>query len=340
MLSRRGLYRTKRGTIIYILRWMAPYYIELIARNPALKIQIWRSLLYCAMTSRQLTPLLARRDKCQKQNADPIYLFRDNSMDLEFNIQGCGLHKSWRGLKILHFGTSVVCWGCPGVKFFFIPQCYCCTYWFLCFNPYECKGKSKIAKRGTLVRFAHNCAHCARRIRLKIWPTVHHLLLHIVTFMLQPSKMQGEARNYKNRHFGALRAQLCALRARDHAVGPTVPAFLPDGPSVRILSLCDNSFYHFFLALFPNGGDPPVLFPLRTRLKKGTSSLRSEVKKKTGLRCFCDIRISVWKWTMTSFSITSLKDQDFGTFLLGFSAFLTLVPYWTATEFQKTSEDF
>ena len=107
------------------------------------------------------------------------------------------------------------------------------------------------------MRFAHDCAHCAHRIRLKIWPTVHHLLLHIVTFMLQPSKMQGEARNYKNRHFGALRAQLCALRARDHAVGLTVPAFLPDGPSVRILSLCDNSFYHFFLALFPNGGDPP-----------------------------------------------------------------------------------
>ena len=63
-------------------------------------------------------------------------------------------------------------------------------------------------------------------------------------------------------------------------------------------------------------------------------------KKRTGLRCFCDIRISVWKWTMTSFSITSLKDQDFGTFLLGFSAFLTLIPYWTATEFQKISEDF
>ena len=33
--------------------------------------------------------------------------------------------------------------------------------------------------------------------------------------MLQPSKMQGEARNCKNRRFGALRAQLCALRAQD-----------------------------------------------------------------------------------------------------------------------------
>ena len=31
-----------------------------------------------------MTPLLARRDKCQKQNADPIDLFRDNSMYLEF----------------------------------------------------------------------------------------------------------------------------------------------------------------------------------------------------------------------------------------------------------------
>ena len=89
------------------------------------------------------------------------------------------------------------------------------TRWILCFNPYKCKGKSEIAKRGTLVRFAHDCAHCARRIRLKIWPTVHHLLLHIVTFMLQPSKMQGEARNPKKRLFGALRARLCALRARD-----------------------------------------------------------------------------------------------------------------------------
>ena len=33
--------------------------------------------------------------------------------------------------------------------------------------------------------------------------------------MLQPFKMQGEARNRKNKHFGALRARLCALRAQD-----------------------------------------------------------------------------------------------------------------------------
>ena len=91
--------------------------------------------------------------------------------------------------------------------------------------------------------------------------------------------MQGEARNCKNGHFCALRARLCALRASDCDAGLTVPANLPDGPSVRILSLYDNSFNHLSGAPFPNGGDPPVLFPLRTRLKKGTSSLRSEVNK-------------------------------------------------------------
>ena len=31
-------------------------------------------------------------------------------MDLDFNIQGCGLYKSWRRLKMLHFGTSLVYW--------------------------------------------------------------------------------------------------------------------------------------------------------------------------------------------------------------------------------------
>ena len=36
---------------------------------------------------------------------------------------------------------------------------------------------------------------------------------------------------------------------------------------------------HFIPENRTNGGDPPVLFPLRTRLKKGTSSLRSEVNK-------------------------------------------------------------
>ena len=37
----------------------------------------------------------------------------------------------------------------------------------------------------------------------------------MVTFMLQPSKMQGKARNPEKRHFGALRARLCALHAQD-----------------------------------------------------------------------------------------------------------------------------
>ena len=38
---------------------------------------------------------------------------------------------------------------------------------------------------------------------------------YTVTFMLQPSKMQGEARNRDKRRFGALHAQLCTLRAQD-----------------------------------------------------------------------------------------------------------------------------
>ena len=81
------------------------------------KIQIWRSLLFLW---RHVTAVLLRRlrcqmqhariDKCRKQNSDWVDLFRGNSMDLEFNSQGCDLYKSWRGLKMLHFGTSVVYW--------------------------------------------------------------------------------------------------------------------------------------------------------------------------------------------------------------------------------------
>ena len=40
MLSRRGLYREAEETRRCRLRYMAPYNIELIARNRALKIQI------------------------------------------------------------------------------------------------------------------------------------------------------------------------------------------------------------------------------------------------------------------------------------------------------------
>ena len=181
--------------------------------------------------------------------------------------------------------------------------------------------KPEIAKKGVLARFARDCARCARRISLKIWPIVLYWLLHIVTFMLQPSKMQGEARNREKRRFGALRARLCALRAQDqlkiwpivlylllhivtfmlqplkmqgearncgnghlcalrarlralrahdHAAELVVPASWTDRPSVRVSSLWDNLFYHFCLAPFLNGGDPTVLFPLRTRLKKET----------------------------------------------------------------------
>ena len=89
------------------------------------------------------------------------------------------------------------------------------TQWLLCFNLQKCKGKPEIAIRGVLARFTHNSAHCARRISLKIWLTVHYLLLHIVTLMLQPLKIQGKARNRKKKRFGLLRARLCALQAQD-----------------------------------------------------------------------------------------------------------------------------
>ena len=36
-----------------------------------------------------------------------------------------------------------------------------------------------------------------------------------MTFVHQPLKMQGEARNREKKHFGALRARLCAQRAQD-----------------------------------------------------------------------------------------------------------------------------
>ena len=88
---------------------------------------------------------------------------------------------------------------------------YCNTQLLLCFNPHKCKGKPEIAKRGVLACFACDCARCTRRISLKIWPTVHYLLLHIVTFMLQPSKMQGEARMQKEAFWRALRV----LRSQD-----------------------------------------------------------------------------------------------------------------------------
>ena len=42
------------------------------------------------------------------------------------------------------------------------------THSDLCFNPLKCKGKPEIAKRGILARFARDCAHCTRRISLKI----------------------------------------------------------------------------------------------------------------------------------------------------------------------------
>ena len=81
------------------------------------------------------------------------------------------------------------------------------------------RGSQKLQKKGILARFVRDCVRCARRVSLKIWPTVHYFLLHIVTFMLQPLKMQGEARNCENGHFCALHARLRVLRARDLDAG-------------------------------------------------------------------------------------------------------------------------
>ena len=63
--------------------------------------------------------------------------------------------------------------------------------------------------------FVRDCARCACRISLKIGQTIHYLLPHIVTFILQPLRIQGEARNCEKRRFGTLRARLCVLRAQD-----------------------------------------------------------------------------------------------------------------------------
>ena len=97
---------------------MPPYYIELKAKNPAFEDSdlkksffiLWRHVTAVLLRRLRCQMQHARIDKCRKQNSDWVDLFRGNSMDLEFNTQGCDLYKSWRGLKMLHFGTSVVYW--------------------------------------------------------------------------------------------------------------------------------------------------------------------------------------------------------------------------------------
>ena len=97
MLSRRGLYREAEETRRCRLRYMAPYNIELSSRYLGLKSSDLQKSLNEAVTSRQLTPQPARRDKCQKQNANPMDLYRSYQMDLEFNIIGFSCTKSCSG---------------------------------------------------------------------------------------------------------------------------------------------------------------------------------------------------------------------------------------------------
>ena len=120
MLSRCAWYRTKRGTLICDYN-DAPYNIVLIARNPALKIQIWRYLFYSMTSVLRRRLLHAHLDKCRKQNADPIDLFRRFTMDLEFNIIGLGFAKRYGGINLLQFGTTLICWASI-INFYFIPQ--------------------------------------------------------------------------------------------------------------------------------------------------------------------------------------------------------------------------
>ena len=76
----------EKGNLAYRLRCIAPYNIELIARNPALKIQKKSFYSMTSVLRCQLQP--ARINKCQTQNANPIDSFRRFPMDLEFNIIG------------------------------------------------------------------------------------------------------------------------------------------------------------------------------------------------------------------------------------------------------------
>ena len=62
-----------------------------------------------------------------------------------------------------------------------------------------------------------------------------------MTFMLQPSKIQGEARNCKKRHFGALRARLYALRAQEQLENLTNCSLLNDAHSDFYASTLKNA---------------------------------------------------------------------------------------------------
>ena len=59
--------------------------------------------------------------------------------------------------------------------------------------------------------------------------------------MLQPPKIQGEARNCEKRRFGALRARLCALRAQDRLENLTNCPLLNDAHSDFYASTLKNA---------------------------------------------------------------------------------------------------
>ena len=56
---------------------------------------------------------------------------------------------------------------------------------------------------------------CAHRICLNTNYQLSTNCYYTVTFMLQPAKMHGGARNCYKRRYSALHAQLCTLRAQD-----------------------------------------------------------------------------------------------------------------------------
>ena len=95
--------------------------------------------------------------------------------------------------------------------------------------------------------------------------------------MLQPLKMQGEARNGKNKRFGPLRAQLRAQRAHYPKTNHAGTGVLPRRTFSPIFVALRQFLLPIVHSTVLNGGDPPVAFLLRKGLKKGTSSLRSEV---------------------------------------------------------------
>ena len=109
--------------------------------------------------------------------------------------------------------------------------------------------------------------------------------------MLQPLKMQGEARNCEKRRFGALRARLCAQSAQEAKKTTSLPASCPDGPSVRISSAYDYFYCQFITNKRTNGGDPPFssLYEPGSKREPPRFARRLIIILSTGL-CFVNLR--------------------------------------------------